>query len=78
MCFSEKGSAVCLQGEQDSKESNCRAHSEHLNLHASLDRSKSGTRAKDNSIYSLYSPLMAEMIADVWPLEAWTLYAGVS
>lgn len=52
VCFSEKGSAVCLQGEQDSKESNCRAHSEHLNLHASLDRSKSGTRA--TIVYIVY------------------------
>lgn len=52
VCFPQKGGMVCLQGEQDNEEFNCRAHSDHLNPHASVDRSKSGTRASDNS-YSI-------------------------
>lgn len=49
VCFTEKGSVVCLQGEQDNEEFNCRTHSDHLNAHASSDRSKSGTRASNNT-----------------------------
>lgn len=53
MCaFLRRGSMVCLQGVQDNEEFNCRAHSDHLNAHASVDRSESGTRASDNS-YSI-------------------------